>query len=164
MIFEVLKVFVYLAMAYLLVVVLVSLQFAQPRVSCSSSSTCLTKAGRVSQRCPGRTDGNYALVRNSNDKRCWAKAVSDEYTHYTLYSSSLHGRLSPQISFCDHHPTAFLSFSFILWIQTGFEAKGAFDPSRFLNLPTNIVNSATKLPASTSNFTITLKKYTQMYR
>ena len=51
----------------------------------------------------------------------------------------------------------FLSFSFFLWIQTGFEAKFAFVPSRFLNLPTN-------LPASTSNFTITLKKYTEIHR
>jgi len=72
------------------------------------------------------------------------------HTH-TLYSSSFHGRLSPHVSFCDPHPTVFLSFSFCLWIQTGFEAKVAFDPSRFVNLPTN-------LPASTSNFTIT---YTQ---
>ena len=36
-------------------------------------------------------------------------------THtYTLFSSSFHGRLSPQISFCDPHPTVgkslFLSF------------------------------------------------------
>ena len=74
-------------------------------------------------------------------------------THtYTLYSSSFHGRLSPQISFCDPHPTVFfLSFSFFLRMQTGFEAKAAFDPSRFVNLPMN-------LSASTSNFTITLKK------
>ena len=78
-------------------------------------------------------------------------------THtYTLYSSCFRGRISPQISFCDPHPTVFLSFSFFLWIQTGFEAKAAFDPSRFVNLPTN-------LPASTSNFTITLKKiYTEI--
>ena len=54
-------------------------------------------------------------------------------------------------------PLFFLSFSFFLWIQTGFEAKAAFVPNRFVNLPTN-------LPASTSNFTITLKSYTQMYR
>ena len=50
-----------------------------------------------------------------------------------------------------------LNFYFFLWIQTGFEAKAAFDPSRLVNLSTN-------LPASTSNFTITLKKYTQIYR
>ena len=54
-------------------------------------------------------------------------------------------------------PLFFLSFSFFHWIQTGFEAKAAFDPSRFVNLPTN-------LPASTSNFTITLQKYTKIYR
>ena len=69
------------------------------------------------------------------------------YTHF----SSFHGCLSPQISFCDPHPTAFLSRSFFLWIQTGLEAKAAVDPSRFVNLRTN-------LPASTSNFTITFKK------
>ena len=51
----------------------------------------------------------------------------------------------------------FWSFSFFLWIQTGLEAKAAFDPSRLVNLPTN-------LPASTSNLIITLKKYTQIYR
>ena len=44
-----------------------------------------------------------------------------------------------------------LNFYFFLWIQTGFEAKAALDPSRLVNLPTN-------LPVSTSNFTITLKK------
>ena len=79
-------------------------------------------------------------------------------THtYTLFSSSFHGRLSPQISFCDPHPTVFLSFCSFLWIQTGFEAKAAFVPSRFVHLPTNFL-------ALTSNFTITLKKYTQIYR
>ena len=58
-------------------------------------------------------------------------------THtYTLYSSSFHGRLSPQISFCDPYPTVSLSFSLFLWIQTGFEAKAAYDPSHFVNLPT----------------------------
>ena len=59
-------------------------------------------------------------------------------THtYTLYSSSFHGRLSPQISFCDPYPTVFfLSFSLFLWIQSGFEAKVAYDPSHFVNLPT----------------------------
>ena len=74
-------------------------------------------------------------------------AVPDKYTHI-LHFSSFHGRLPPQISFCDPHPTVFLSSSFFLWLQTGFEAKAAFDPSRFVNLPTN-------LPISTSNFTIT---------
>jgi len=77
-------------------------------------------------------------------------------THiYTLYSSSFHGYFSSQISCCDPHPTVFLSSSFFLWIQTGFEAKAAFNLSCFVNLPTN-------LPALTSNFTVTLKKYTQM--
>ena len=77
-------------------------------------------------------------------------------THtYTLYSSSFHGYFSPQISCCDPHPTVFFSSSFFLWIQTGFEAKAAFNLSFFVNLPTN-------LPALTSNFTVTLKKYTQM--
>ena len=80
------------------------------------------------------------------------------HTHILYFSSSFHGRLSPQISFCDPHLTVFfLSFSFFLWIQTGFEVKAAFVPSRFVHLPTN-------LPASTSNFTMRLKKYTQIYR
>ena len=30
----------------------------------------------------------------------------------------------------------FSSFSFFLWIQTGFEAKAAYDPRHFVNLPT----------------------------
>ena len=61
--------------------------------------------------------------------------MSDEYTHihFILYSSSFHGRLSPHISFCDPYATLFLSFSFFLWIQNGFEAKAAYDPS---HLPT----------------------------
>ena len=37
---------------------------------------------------------------------------------------------------------------FLSFFQTGFEAKAAFDSSRFVSLPTN-------RPASTSNFTIT---------
>ena len=53
-------------------------------------------------------------------------------------------------------PLFFFSFPFFLWIQTGFEAKAAFDLSRLVNLPTN-------LPASTSKFTITLKKYIRRY-
>ena len=129
---------------------LVSLQFAQPRVSCSCSSTCLTKAGRISQGCPGRTDGNLALLRNYKDKRRVRRI------HTYIHFSSFHGCLSPQISFCDPHPSVFLSRSFFLWIQTGFEAKAAVDPSRFVNLPTN-------LPASTSNFTITFKKNIHRY-
>ena len=36
-------------------------------------------------------------------------------THtYTLYSSSFLGRLSPQISFCDPHPTVFFFFGLFL--------------------------------------------------
>ena len=70
-------------------------------------------------------------------------------THtYTLFSSSFHGRLSPRISLSDPHPTVFLSFSFLLWIQTGFEANAAFVPSRFVNL-------RLRTYASTFNFTLT---------
>ena len=80
--------------------------------------------------------------------------MSDKYTHiqlhFILFFAS-HGRLSPQISFCDPHPTVFIAFSFFLWIQTGFEEKAAFVPSRFVHLPTN-------LPASTYNLSMTLKK------
>ena len=73
----------------------------------------------------------------------------------TLISSSFHGHLSPQISFCDPHPTVFFFF-FFLPLDTGFEAKAAFVPSRLAHLLTNLL-------ASTSNFTMTLKKYTQIY-
>ena len=130
---------------------LVSLKFAQPRASCSCSSTCLTKAGRVSQGCPGRTDGNLALLRGQKidvERRPCP-------THTYTYSSSFRGRLSQQISFFKPHHTVFLSFSFFLEIQTGFEAKAAFDPSRFVNIPTN-------LSASTSNFTNFKKIYTDI--
>ena len=78
-------------------------------------------------------------------------------TNTHIYFSSFHGRLLPQISFCDPYPTVFLSFYFFPWIQAGFKAKAAFDLSRLVNLPTN-------LPALTSNFTITLKKHPQIYR
>ena len=129
---------------------LVSLQFAQSSVSYSCSSTCLTKAGRVRQGCACRTGGNLAL-RNSNGTKDVERRPYPTKTHtYILFSSSFHGRLSPQISFCDPHSTVFLSFSFFLWMQTGFEAKAAFVPNRFVNLPTN-------LPTSTSNFTITYR-------
>ena len=77
-------------------------------------------------------------------------------THTHTFSSSFHGGLSPQISFCVPHPTIYFSFSFFLWIQTGFEVKVAFVPRRFVHLPTNLC-------ASTSNFTMTLKKYTRIY-
>ena len=53
-------------------------------------------------------------------------------THtYTLFSSSFYGRFSPQISFCDPHPTVFLSFSFFLWVQTVPEPllKPPYEPS-----------------------------------
>ena len=79
--------------------------------------------------------------------------MSDKYTHIQLhfiFFFASRGRLSPQISFCDPHPTVFIAFSFFLWIQTGFEAKAAFVPSRFVHLPTN-------LPASTYNLSMTLK-------
>ena len=80
--------------------------------------------------------------------------MSDKYTHIQLHFFlffAFYGRLSPQISFCDPHPTVFIAFSFFLWIQTGFEEKAAFVPSRFVHLPTN-------LPASTYNLSMTLKK------
>ena len=80
--------------------------------------------------------------------------MSDKYTHIQLHFIlffAFYGRLSPQIYFCDPHPTVFIAFSFFLWIQTGFEEKAAFVPSRFVHLPTN-------LPASTYNLSMTLKK------
>ena len=52
-------------------------------------------------------------------------------------------------------PLFYFSFSVFLWIQTGFEAKAAFVPSRFVHLPTN-------LPAATSNFVMTKKIYTDI--
>ena len=121
------------------------------------SSAVVLVPGRVSQGCPGRTDGKLALLRNSKDKRYWAKAVSDEYTHihFMFFQLSWKSLATDILLWSSSH--CFLSFSFFLWIQAGFEAKAAFVPNRFVNLPTN-------LPASTSNFTITLKSYTQMYR
>ena len=80
-------------------------------------------------------------------------------THtYTLFSSSFHGRFSPQISFCDPRPTALLSFSFFLWMETGFEAKSAFVPSRFVNLPTPYEPSCIDI-----QFYYNLKKYIRRY-
>ena len=82
------------------------------------------------------TSSFFATARTKDVER--RPCLTNTHT-YTLYSSSFHGRLSPQISFCDPYPTVFLSFSFFLRIQTGFKAKAAFDPSRFVNLPTNIL-------------------------
>ena len=75
---------------------------------------------------------------------------------YTLY-------IIPAFMDVSRHRYPFMiliSLFFCLFLSSfGYKpaAKAAFDPSRFVNLPTN-------LPASTSNFTITLKKYTQIYR
>ena len=69
-IFEVLKACVYLAMAYLLVVRACFFAICTAKGLCRRSSTCLIQAGRVSQGWPGRTDGNFALLRKSKDKRC----------------------------------------------------------------------------------------------
>ena len=69
-------------------------------------------------------------------------------THiYTSFSSSCHKHLSPQISVCDPHSTVSLPFSVFLWIPTGFEAKAASVPSRFVHLPTDLLTS-------TSNFSM----------
>ena len=69
-------------------------------------------------------------------------------THtYTSFSSSCHKHLSPQISVCDPHSTVSLPFSLFLWIPTGFEAKAASFPGRFVHLPTDLL-------ASTSNFLV----------
>ena len=52
---------------------------------------------------------NYpALIRISKDVE---RRPCPRNTHtHTLFSSSFHGRLSPQISFCDPHPTVFSVF------------------------------------------------------
>ena len=77
----ILKTCVYLAMAYLLVVRACFFAICTVKGPHSCSSICLTKAGRVHQECPCRTDGNLVLLLNSKDKRCWVKALSDEYKH-----------------------------------------------------------------------------------
>ena len=50
-------------------------------------------------------------------------------THtYTLYSSSFHGRLSPQISFCDPHPTVFSVFFFLPLDTNRLRGESNFRP------------------------------------
>ena len=54
---------------------------------------------------------------------------------YTFYSSSFHGRPSPQISFCDPHPTVFfLSFLSSFGGESSFRPeplrKPCYEPSR----------------------------------
>ena len=51
------------------------------------------------------------------------------HTHtYTLYSSSFHGRLSPQISFCDPHPTVFFVFFFLPLDTNRLRGESSFRP------------------------------------
>ena len=101
---------------------LVSLQFARSRVSYSCSSTCLTKAGRVGQGCPCRRNGNLTLLRNSNGTK------DVERRPYILFSSSFHGRLSPQISFCNPHPTVFFVFFFLPLDTNRLRGESDFRP------------------------------------
>ena len=116
---------------------LVSLQFAQPGVSGSCSNACLTKAGRVSQGCPGRTDRNLALLRISKDKKDVERRQSPTNTHtYTLYSSSFHGLLSPQMSFSDPHPTVFFFVFFFLPLDTNrLRGESSFRPEPLCKPP-----------------------------
>ena len=114
LIFEVLKTCVYLAMAYLLV-----------------SSSCLFLCNLHSQGSPTvvlvpawqKLEGYVkdVLAEKMGTSLFFATRTKDierrprpTNTHtYALFSSSFHGRLSPQISFCD-----FLSFSYFLPLDT----------------------------------------------
>ena len=72
--------------------------------------------------------------------------VRQIHTYFTFFQLSWTSPATDILLWSSSH--CFFVFFFLLWIQTGFEAKAAFDPSRFVNLPTN-------LPTSTSNFTKT---------
>ena len=158
-IFEVLKACVSLAMAYLLVVHACFFAICTAKGLLQLFQHLLDKIWKGKSKMSWQNRWEPRSFSQLQGQRMLSEGcVSDEYTHIHLYSSSFHGCLLPQISFCDPHPTVFLSFSFFLQIQIGFKEKAAFDPTRFVNLPTNIVNSATNLPRSTSNFTITKKK------
>ena len=81
-------------------------------------------------------------------------------THtYTLFSSSFHGRLSPKICFCDPHPTVFfLSFFFFLGYKPASRRNQLSSPAASYTFP------RTFPAASTSNFILTLKIYTDTAR
>ena len=96
--------------------------------------------GRVSQECPGRTDGKLALLRNSKDKRCWAKAVFDEYTyiHYIFFQLSWTSLATDILLWSSSH--CFFVFFFLpldtnrLWGESSFRPeplrKPPYEPSR----------------------------------
>ena len=129
-IFEVLKACVYLAMVYLLVLCACFFAICTAiRVSCSCSSTCLTKTRRVSQGCPGRTDGNLALLRNSKDKKCWAKAVSEENTHihFTFFQLSWTS-LATDILFWSSSHCFFFVFFFLPLDTNRLRGESSFRP------------------------------------
>ena len=72
------------------------------------------------------------------------------YTQFIFFQLSWASLATDILLWSSSH--CLLPFSFFLWIQTGFETKAAFVPSRFVHVPTN-------LPAALSNFTLSWKKY-----
>ena len=156
LIFDLQKTCVYLAMAYLLV-----------------SSSCLFLCNLHSQGSPtvvlvpawqklegyvkdvlAEKMGTSLFFATRTKDNYWAKAASDEYTHIRF--------IFFQLSWTSLATDIFLwlfVFFFLPWIQTGFEAKAAFVPSRFLHLTTNL--PARRHPVFN---TMTLKKCTQIYR
>ena len=82
--------------------------------------------------------------------------MSDEYTHiHFIFFFAFHGRLSPQISFCDPHSTVFCLF------LSSFRYKPA---SRRKQLSSRGAwyTSPRTFPRRHSNFTMTLRKYTRI--
>ena len=145
--------------------VLVSLQFVQPRVSCSCSSTWLTKVGRVSQRCPRRTE--WWEPRSSSQlqgqKMLSEGRVRRIHTHTLYILPAFMDDSGHRYPFVILIPLFFVFF-FLPLNTKRLRGESTFRPEPLRKPSTNIVNSARKLPASTSNFPITLKKYTQIYR
>ena len=57
--------------------------------------------------------------------------MSDKYTHIQLhfiFFFACHGRLSPQISFCDPHPTVFSAFFFLPLDTNWLRGESSFRP------------------------------------
>ena len=74
----------------------------------------------------------FATPRTKDAER--RACPTNTHTH-TLFSSSLHGRLSPRISFCDPHPTVFFCLFLSSFGYKPASRKSSFRPEQLRKPP-----------------------------
>ena len=72
--------------------------------------------------------GNSLFFETPRTKDVERRPLPTNTHTYTIYSSSFHGRLSPQISFCDPHPTFFFVFFFLPLDTNRLRGESSFRP------------------------------------